>query len=472
MARDHTDSRYDVLFTDPDLTSALRQIGVFVSNYRTGANVPSNLWIEQGLSSADTGENLAWLSQVHIDDSQRVRRAVTAVLSGEKDSFEEIFRFRRPDGSYRWVVIRGTAITKDEKGRAAYFIGVDIDISSFKSVEQQLQRQNDQLETLHDIATVIGASLDLEETVNRILEETRRILPYNTATVQLLDEGKLRVIGCYGFSDPERIMKLTFPHPERGSLSTVAIDSRRPCYSGDVERDFPAFVQPIPDRPVHSWLGIPLIRHDQVFGLVAVDSFAKDTYTEEHVRLAATIGDHIAVALENARLHDETYQMAMSDSLTGTGSRRRFQVEGRLLFETAQREGTPLCILMLDIDHFKDVNDRFGHAVGDVILKRIADRCRNELRGSDLFARYGGEEFVILLPGSTVGDGKTLAQRICSTLRSIDHPEIDRPVTISIGVACVTPNRRGKLDALVQRADTAMYRAKTRGRDQVVVADR
>ena len=106
------------------------------------------------------------------------------------------------------MVTRGTAVTKDQDGKAAFFIGLDIDISSFKSVEYQLQRQNDQLETLQDIVAVIGSSLNLQETVHRILEETKRILPYDTATVQLLENGRLHVIGCYGFADPDEVMAL------------------------------------------------------------------------------------------------------------------------------------------------------------------------------------------------------------------------------------------------------------------------
>jgi diguanylate cyclase (GGDEF)-like protein len=473
MRHHHGDNhhRYDVILTDPDLRTALSNIGVFVADYTTGRSVPSRMWLEQGLIDADTGADLDWLEQVHPDDMERVAAAVNRVVAGDLDSFDEAFRFRHPDGAYRWVVTRGASVTKDTHGKAAFLIGLDIDISSFKSVEYQLQRQNDQLDTLQDIVAVIGASLNLEETVHRILEETKRILPYDTATVQLLEHGRLQVIGCYGFSKPEEIMALSFPHPERGSLSTNAIDSRRPCLSGNVSEDFPAIVQPDPDHPILSWLGIPLIRHDEVFGLMALDSYRENTYTEEHRRLAGTVGVHIALALENARLHDETYEMAMSDPLTGAGSRRRFQVEGRLLYETAQRDGSSVCALMIDIDHFKAVNDRFGHDTGDLILKRIAAACMDELRGSDVFARYGGEEFVILLPGSLNQDGHKLGQRIRDTIRTLYHEEIDQPVTVSVGVACETPARGNNLNTLVRRADTALYQAKNNGRDQVVVAE-
>ena len=470
MANNDGSNRFEILLTDRILGRVLSDVGIFVSDYRTNRHLSSKLWREQGLASSDSEQSLGWLRHVHPADVDRVRQALEPVYTGRSDSYEVVFRFGNRDGSYRWVVSRGQGVTAYEHGKPGIVVGVDIDISTFKSVEHQLQHQNEQLETLHDIAKVIGASLDLEETVNRVLAQTQRILPYNTATVQLLEDNQLRVIGSYGFSNPEPVMELRFPYPERGSLSTHAIDTRQPCLTGNVKRDFPAYIHPEEEQRVRSWLGIPLVRHDQVIGLMAVDSHTKDTYTAEHLKLAATVGGHIAVALENARLHDRTYQMAMSDSLTGAGSRRRFQVEGRLLYETAQRDGSSICALMLDIDYFKDVNDRFGHSVGDVILQRIAQASMAELRGSDLFARYGGEEFVILVPGSDKQDGKVLATRICETVRRLDHREIDRSVTVSIGVACEVPLRGNGLDTLVHRADDAMYQAKQQGRNRVVVA--
>jgi len=154
--------RYDVLLTDPALRSALSDIGVYVTDYRTGRTVPSRLWLEQGLDRSDTGADLDWLKAVHPDDAERVRSAVARVLAGERTSFDEAFRLRRPEGGYRWVVTRGTAVTRDEHNRPEYFVGLDLEIGRFASVELQLQRQNEQLETLQEIVAVIGAALNLE----------------------------------------------------------------------------------------------------------------------------------------------------------------------------------------------------------------------------------------------------------------------------------------------------------------------
>ncbi|MFW5826477.1 MAG: diguanylate cyclase [Alkalispirochaeta sp.] len=468
---DTFNTRYQLLFQDAHFAEALSSIGLFATYYPTGESIASDLWLAQGYEPEEIGKDLQWTERVHPDDRERIAAAADAVFRGERVSYEEVFRMRRADGSYRWVVTRGKTITTDEAGRPVLFVGVDTDVSRFKAVEARLQQQNDELETLRQVAAVIGSSLDLRETVRRILKYTQRIIPYETATVQLLQDGELRVIGGFGFQDLNQVMKLRFPYPEAGSLSTEALDSKTPCMSLDVTSDFPAFVQPGGNDHIYSWIGIPLVRRGEVIGLMTADSTRRDAYDHSHLKLAATIADHIAIALENARLHDETYHMAMTDSLTQTGSRRRFEVEGRLLYENAQRSGHPVAALMVDIDHFKPINDAHGHDVGDLILRRVADACGRDLRGSDLLARYGGEEFVVVLPESSEVEARTAAERMRSRVEAVTHPELDTSVTVSIGVAAEIPHTASGFERLIHRADRALYRAKDSGRNRVAVAD-
>ena len=458
--------RIGMLFSDKEIARALSGIGIFASDYRDRRNAASELWTSQGYAPEEMGLGLEWVERVHPDDRGRVRAAAEAVFRGDTDDFEETFRLAQQEDGYRWIVCRGRMVERGPDGSPALFLGVDTDVSRLKTIERRLRRQNEELETLREVAQVLNASLNLEETIERIFEQTQRIIPFDTATVQLLDQGQLRVIGGYGFRDIAPIMQLRFPYPEEGSLSTVAIDSRRPIMSLDVHRDFPAFVQPDNEPAVHSWIGIPLVRHSEVIGLLAADATRRSAYEANHLSLAETIADHVAVALENARLHNETFRMAMSDDLTGVGSRRRFELEGRLLLENAQRNHQPISVLMIDIDHFKTVNDTWGHPVGDVILRRIADNSAATLRSSDVLARYGGEEFVILLPNTSSAEAAVTAERIRSTIAALENPEIERPVTVSVGLASTVPDGQLTLEEIVQRADRALYQAKDAGRDR------
>ena len=469
---DNYKNRYQLLFQDTTFAEALSSIGFFATHYPTRESIVSDLWTTQGLGSEEFGKDFRWIRKVHPEDRERVQAAAGAVYRGEKLSYEEEFRLHNEDGSYRKVLTRGKTIATNSEGRPVLFVGVDTDLSRFKSMEEaHLQQQNANLETLQEVAAVIGSSLDLQETVHRILKHTQRIIPYDTATVQLLQNGELHVIGGFGFEDLNEIMKLRFPYPEAGNLTTEVIDGQTPRMSPDVTSEFPTFVQPKRGQTIRSWIGIPLIRYGEVIGLMTVDSLYCDAYNQSHVKLAATIGNHIAIALENARLHDQTYHMAMSDSLTHTGSRRRFEVEGRLLYENAQRSGHSVAALMIDIDHFKLVNDRYGHGAGDQILRRVAEACGSDLRGSDLLARYGGEEFVVVLPKTSEQKAPAAAERIRSRVEEMTHPEIDGPVTVSIGAAAEVPRNASGFEKLIKRADLALYQAKKTGRNRVVVVD-
>lgn len=179
---------------------------------------------------------------------------------------------------------------------------------------------------------------------------------------------------------------------------------------------------------------------------------------------------HHSVFSAQAALH----RMAMTDELTGTLNRRAFMAEARVVFEAARGGPAELSVLMIDCDHFKQINDRYGHAVGDEVLQGLTRCWRAALREPDLLARLGGEEFCVLLPGSGAADAHRVAERLRqqSTATAVSASEPDLRVSVSIGVASLTPVE-ADWQALLIRADRALYQAKSEGRNRVVagVAD-
>lgn len=169
---------------------------------------------------------------------------------------------------------------------------------------------------------------------------------------------------------------------------------------------------------------------------------------------------------ELERLYAEVQRLAITDPLTGLLNRRGFFENGAREVARARRYGTPLAAIMLDLDHFKDINDTHGHAVGDQVVAHMAARCVELLRQVDLLGRYGGEEFVLLLPGTTPEGALNIAERL---RRAFEDPLPVEPagliVTLSLGVAALT-DRTPDLEALLQAADRALYKAKAAGRNR------
>jgi len=198
----------------------------------------------------------------------------------------------------------------------------------------------------------------------------------------------------------------------------------------------------------------------------------RDTFTPDEIELLTTCAHLAAEAIENARLYDQTKEQARTDALTGLYNRREFELRLAEEHRRAARYAKPYALMMLDIDHFKQVNDTHGHPAGDVVLKTLANILRKQLRDVDLAARYGGEEFVVVFPEISGEAAKKVAERarraIAATpFRLPDGREIG--VMVSIGVSSY-PKDADTPQGVVERADRALYAAKEAGRNRVVMS--
>lgn len=225
---------------------------------------------------------------------------------------------------------------------------------------------------------------------------------------------------------------------------------------------------------------IPLLHQGALFGSINFGSSDKQRFTRQHATdFLRHLGVIAAFALENAVNRARLLRSGFTDVLTGWHNRRYLQL--RIVEELARaaRDGTTLVALMLDIDHFKRVNDSWGHAAGDAVLTEIAHRIETQVRASDIAARYGGEEFVILLPATDTVSGRRLAERVRSAIAAspiVIDENTTVEITASIGIASISPDRissdfKTLGDSLIARADVALYQAKSAGRDCVVVGN-
>lgn len=432
-----------------------------------GALNKAALELGRPLIIEDISKSMYYSSDEANDLPYRSIWVLPLTINGEKLGAANIY-FKQPEQ------------TTDTNLALARQAGYQIALALFKThLLETARKRATEAETLQQAGTAISATLELDETIRIILEQLNRVVPYDSASVQLMSENKLEIVGQRGFEEPEAILGMTFSLKSKNAPNHLVLDRRAPLILTDAQANYEAFREP-PNNHIRGWLGVPLIFQDRIIGLIALDSTEPDRFSENHARLASAFASQVAAALENARLYEETRRLSITDPLTGIGNRRHFIELAQREFQRSHRYQRPLSLIMMDLDHFKVVNDTYGHLVGDKVLRAIAKLCERNLRESDIIGRYGGEEFLILLPETPVNPSdpnksdehtaKAVAERLRKMVESTPTKTAqgEIPITISLGIAELTDDV-GDLDTLIDRADQALYQAKQGGRNQSFV---
>jgi diguanylate cyclase (GGDEF)-like protein len=181
---------------------------------------------------------------------------------------------------------------------------------------------------------------------------------------------------------------------------------------------------------------------------------------------AVVVARQVTVLHDNARLIEELSRMATVDALTGVSSRRRVLDRAERSFEDAQRDGDALAIVMADVDHFKRINDSYGHAVGDDALRFVARTCEEHLPPGAVVGRYGGDELVLLLPGASLAEALALAERVAVAVARVHEPVAGGPPALSLSLGVASAEGSSDLPAVLRDADAALYEAKRSGRSR------
>lgn len=328
--------------------------------------------------------------------------------------------------------------------------------------ERELRRRRTDLEALTEMGEDLGRLSSPPDIARVFVEKVCAAFDFRRGLVLGLTDGRLQVLGTSGL---EEGASLEIDEP--GAGVTRAWKKRQSLL---VKR-----LDPVTDEQLNRLLPearnvvvVPMFSDAQPLGALVVEhgSHRPSRIERRVVTMLEQFAVHTALSLRNAILLERVRFLAERDPLTGAANRRTFERELQRLLSHADRSGEPITLAMLDVDHFKSFNDRFGHQAGDEILRQVALALDSECRDFDMSARYGGEEFAVILPMCTTDQSVATAERLRAAVGKI---KAAAPVAVSAGVATYPDNARDA-ESLIRAADEALYASKEAGRDRVTAS--
>ncbi|MFH0933234.1 MAG: diguanylate cyclase [Nitrospirota bacterium] len=345
---------------------------------------------------------------------------------------------------------------------------------------ETLHKENKDLEALIELTHLITSTLDPRKALYLIVKKLSEIIHVTRCSMISIDAKDKRYANVVStFEDPNitniRLDLQKYPEIRKAlslKRSVLVKDARKDPVMNEVRN----IIEPMGIRSI---MVLPVIFHDEVIGTLLLNiAKAERTFTERERKLCAAIASASANTLYNAFLYDkierekrDLERLAITDYLTGIYNVRYFYNRLDEEFSRSERHRIPLCCMMFDIDNFKNINDTYGHRVGDIILREFAQLVREHTRKSDVFARYGGEEFIMLLPQTSLAGSVAEAERLSKIIRKCQFYALKNGerITVSVGIACSSDTRIKNPDNLITFADDALFTAKKKGRDQIAI---
>ena len=334
--------------------------------------------------------------------------------------------------------------------------------------EEEVKRSSRRVQALYTVGQAVGRSLDIDKLLTQSLKATLDVMNTDVGGIYISDlqAGSLTLMAHSGLSqdcigsigiinlDEEEIKLAMEAHQPALELEKVFKNTNLKTVTAALKKD-----------RLQAYVMVPLWSRGMTLGSLVIADHREHHFSPDELDLLSAIGTEIAVGIENALLLQRTKELSLTDELTGLYNRRHFYETLESELYRTLRDGRPFSLVMLDLDGFKEYNDKFGHSLGDSVLQSFAQTLCSTLRKSDTPFRYGGDEFAIILPATDANRAKQVIDRIrAKWLKNPEahHPTLETPLGFSAGIAQF-PENAETADALVFLADSALYYAKREG---------
>lgn len=389
------------------------------------------------------------------------------------------YRVQDARKQWRWLCSRSTVFSRTETGIAKEILGTAADVTARKEAEanfravnqklenrvEELKQRNQEMQLLGEMNEFLQSCLSLEEANRAIAHLLEPLFPHCSGAIFLKNASETVVEKVASWGEAVRTQATFFPN------HCWALRRSRP-HGGDKNKPGLFCCHIHSDPYPNSSLCLPMMAQGETLGLLYLNTEQNNALTTAKRQLARNVSEQIALALANLRLREELQYQSIRDGLTGLYNRRYLEECLERELDRAQRTQQSLGIIMIDVDHFKQFNDTWGHSAGDQVLKEIGQFLRQNLRSSDIACRYGGEELTLVLPETKAEEAYQCAEKLRLGIRELSLEYNQKPlpkVTASLGIA-MFPEQGTDLETLTKLADAALYQAKQQGRDQVVTA--
>lgn len=341
-------------------------------------------------------------------------------------------------------------------------------VEKHKVLEAHIQDLTD----LIGVARAVVSTLDLDKVLDSVLASALQFMEMPSGMLAVYDETSQETVPhVHTGLSPEFVENDRWRMSGKcDAITRQAMGDGNIRYISDLTREADNTDVNLLHEKIRAVVCVPLLLQNRPVGVLYLYDSEPRFIEERQLDLLAVLASFAVMSIDNASLHSRTKLMAITDALTGLHNNRYFQQVFPYELSRARRYAKPLSVIMADIDHFKRLNDTYGHPKGDQVLASVGKVLSSSLRAADFSFRYGGEEFAIILPETRLEGAflvaESLKDKICKVVTPLLGSDAEQKVTISLGVACY-PNDGNTTDQLLKHADQCLYKAKRQGRNRV-----